>query len=220
MGKDLFTIYASIISIIGFILQLLNINDTIKKIILVLSLISLFILLVWLVFNSNLTTFNALIKNGNYFINSAKEKVVLFCGDLSWIDYYSNTILEVRSKNKKVEIFLPQHKYNYCMNNLAFKKMILNFKKNNVDIFVYENDEGIRGLLLDPDTYNSPEVMEIVIADKVRIKNKFLNMLIKKDIYIQQHFEYKNHSNRKICNLYISKSPTPTSSGGLQEAPQ
>ena len=148
MGKDLFTIYASIISIIGFILQLLNINDTIKKIILVLSLISLFILLVWLVFNSNLTTFNALIKNGNYFINSAKEKVVLFCGDLSWIDYYSNTILEVRSKNKKVEIFLPQHKYNYCMNNLAFKKMILNFKKNNVDIFVYENDEGIRGLLL------------------------------------------------------------------------
>lgn len=122
MGKDLFTIYASIISIIGFILQLLNINDTIKKIILVLSLISLFILLVWLVFNSNLTTFNALIKNGNYFINSAKEKVVLFCGDLSWIDYYSNTILEVRSKNKKVEIFLPQHKYNYCMNNLAFKK--------------------------------------------------------------------------------------------------
>lgn len=200
MKERIYSIYASTISIIGFILQLTNINEYVKTILFIISVISLVILLIITIINNNVVKRKKLIKFGNNILLNAKEKVVLFGGDMSWVNDYIESIKKLNIENKTIEIFFPESKYNNCDSKEEFSDRIEYLKNAGAKVYSINKDFGLRCILLDPDTYNSNDNMEIMITDRIS-RHKNDNM---KNKYAYRHLKYKNDTQRNICKSYIS----------------
>jgi len=200
MKERLFTIYTSGISILGFMLQLMSISDSVKTFFLVVSIILLVILLFVSFSHREIVKRKQLIDYGNRMILNTKEKLVLFGGDMSWTEDYIESIEKIYQENKKVEIFFPKEKYDNCDNNEEFFNRITELQKVGARVFSLEVDYGLRGILLDPDSYMSNDYMEIVITDRVRRHR----INAQKNKYLLKHFKYSKETDRNICKSYIS----------------
>lgn len=199
MLEHKYSLYASTISIIGFILQLTNVNIYIKNIILLISIVSLFALVVITLYTNGMKKRKRLMEYGNKIILSTKEKVVLFGGDLSWTSDYIKSIQTICSENKKVEIIFPKSKYENCDKDELLNR-IIDLQKAGAIVYSYNNDFGLRCILLDPDSFNTNEHMEIMLTERTyRHKtNTFKNK------YMMKHLKYLNTSQRDICKSYIA----------------
>lgn len=199
MFEHKYSLYASTISIVGFILQLTNVNIYVKNIILFISIASLSSLITVTLYSNGFKKRKQLMTFGNKIILSTKEKVVLFGGDLSWTDDYINSIQTICSENKKVEIIFPKSKYENCDKDELLNR-IISLQKAGAIVYSYNNDFGLRCILLDPDSFNTNEHMEIMLTERTyRHKSNTL-----KNKYIMKHLKYTNTSQKDICKSYIA----------------
>lgn len=199
MLEHKYSLYASTVSIVGFILQLFNVNIYIKNIILFISIISLVILVLITLYTSGQKKRKQLMNFGNKIILSTKEKVVLFGGDLSWTNDYLQSIQIVCAENKKVEIFFPNSKYENCDKDELLNR-IISLQKAGAVVYSYNNDFGLRCILLDPDSFNTNDHMEIMLTERTyRHQSNTL-----KNKYIMKHLKYSNASQKDICKSYIA----------------
>lgn len=199
MLEHKYSLYASTVSIIGFILQLTNVNIYIKNVILLISIVSLIALVAITLYSNGMKKRKQLMEFGNKIILSAKEKVVLFGGDLSWTADYIDTIRTVCAENKKVEIIFPETKYENCDKDELLNRIIL-LQKAGAMVYSYNNDFGLRCILLDPDSFNTNIHMEIMLTERMyRHRSNTL-----KNKYIMKHLKYSNASQRDICKSYIA----------------
>lgn len=193
------TIYVSIISIVGFILQLTRISNNLKTIILVVSLLSLFILLIFSLLNTDTINRKKLVKRANKIILNTKEKLVLFGGDMSWVDDYIESINKINKEHKVIEVFFPETKYINCDNDTLMGR-IIKLRKAGANVYSYKTDYGLRCIMLDPDSYNSNDYMEIMITDRI-----FRNSIDPfKNKYVYKHLRYIDRVHKNICKSYIS----------------
>ena len=199
MKERVYSIYASIISIIGFLLQLTQSSKGIKTFLLFASVISLVILVVVTLFNSDVVKRKKLIIRGNKVILSTRERAVLFGGDLSWTDDYLESIRTICNENKEVEIWLPKSKYENS-NNGEILNRINRLKGAGAKVFSYGIDFGLRCILIDPNSYKTNDYMEIMITD--RIYRHRVNSL--KNKYSLKHLRYRNITQKNICRSYIA----------------
>lgn len=199
MLEHKYSLYASTISIVGFILQLFDVNIYVKNIILFISIISLIVLVLITLYMSGKKRRKQLMNFGNKIILSTKEKVVLFGGDLSWTNDYLKSIQTICAENKKVEIIFPDSKYENCDKDELLNRIIL-LQEAGAVVYSYNNDFGLRCILLDPDSFNTNDNMEIMITERTyrhpsnTLKNK----------YILKYLKYSNASQKDICKSYIA----------------
>ena len=200
MNEHKYSLYASTISIIGFILQLTTVNDIIKNIILYISIFSLIVLILITLFNNDTIKREKLMHYGNKLILSTREKVILFGGDLSWTDDYIDSIKTLCEEHKQVEIFFPKSKYDNFDNNESMINRIILLQEAGATIYSFEKDFGLRCILLDPDSFNTNDHMEIMITDRVyRHENNPM-----KNKYTLKHLKYINDKQKNICKSYIA----------------
>lgn len=200
MKERIFSIYASSISIIAFITQLTNLNTIAKMILLVISVISLICLVVISFLKNDVVSRRKLIEEGNKIILNTKDKLVLFGGDLSWVDDYIASIKLMNKENKNIEVYFPESKYENCENNEEFLNRIIELSKAGAKVYSLNNDFGLRCIIIDPDTYSSNDNMEIMITDRISRHVKDHN----KNKYNFKHLKYANRTQKNICKSYIT----------------
>lgn len=200
MRERFFSMYASGISIIAFITQLTDLNQIAKNVLLVISVASLLFMFGVSFFKGDTVKRKRLIKTGNEIILNTREKLVLFGGDLSWTSDYIESIRTIKGENKEIEIYFPHSKYANSEYNEAFFDRIIELREAGAKVFSVEHDYGLRCIIVDPDSFNTNENMEIMITTRI-CRNRDNDLRNK---YSLKHLKYSNKYQRDICKSYIT----------------
>lgn len=167
---------------------------------LIVSVISLLCLIIISFVKNDVVNRKKLIKKGNKIILNTKEKLVLFGGDLSWVDDYIDSIKKMNSESKDIEVYFPESKYKNSKDNEEFLNRIIELRKAGAKVYSLNNDYGLRCIIIDPDTYNSNDNMEIMITDRILRHAKDNN----KNKYNFRYLKYSDNTQKNICKSYIT----------------
>lgn len=133
-------------------------------------------------------------------MENASENVVMFGGDLSWADEYSDTIKNLTKGSKTVEIILPAPKMTKAKSSVRDKinKRIEQLKDCGAEIYCTPEDIGLRCTLVD---VNTVEISDLRILSCKRVKNSFDDKA--KNQYRVYCFDSSDEYDKIMCNLFL-----------------
>lgn len=202
LKRNYFMIIASIISILGVILQLIPYIPKLFKIIsLGVIIILLFLSLFFTVYDRHIVKRKKVIKLGLNIIHNAMDKVVLFGGDLSWTDDYLDDLHAIILNNKTVEVLFPESKYNAAANGarILFDNRIANLKAIGATVYKFSQDVGLRCIMADPDTFSSPQDFKVFSSKSVKKHSINSN----KNKYLVECYNFNEEEHKSTCNSYL-----------------
>ncbi len=200
MSVDIIT---KVLTIIGFIIQLSPTITIQWKVVGIIVVAVSFIVAFIYSFNSRtIIDRKTMINRGKEIIRNATGKVALFGGDISWADDYSDDLKKILAEGKTVEVFYPLEKQISLSKKAssAFYERLGKLKVNGVKVYYFEVDLGLRCIITDPDTYQKPDDMKVLVAKRIKRHNKDQN----KNRYRALSFLYNQSGQNDICISYLT----------------
>ena len=200
--KDYFNVYGTILSLIGIFLQILpKVNSIVKTLALIFTIILLVVILIISYFDRKIVNRRRLIATGRRYIQNTVEKVVLFGGDLSWVDDYFDVLKQIKDDGKNVEVYFSKEKYDNLSENAKCKlhKRLDRLKEIQIPIKCFQDDAGLRCIIVDPNSFGHNDDMKLFAAK--RIKNDDKKNIAR---YHLHEYKYSDEVNREICKSFIT----------------
>ena len=192
----------NLIAVVGFGCQFLkNIPDWVRVSLLFMAS-GCIILLLYTTWKTNSTVRRKqMIKKGKEILRNTNNKVILFGGDLSWVDDYYQEICILMEQGKHVAVYFPESKYEKATNPNAKQNIIDRTRKLKgigVGIYMLKNDYGMRCFISDPDETVNHDNTKILLANCIKRHEKGEEY----NRYRVEVVDFRH--NQEVCKLIIT----------------
>lgn len=197
------TYVISAMSVIGFIMQALSEqNRYVQYIGVAIVLGTLVAALVQGIRSRTVVRRKTVIRRGKQIIQSAHSKIVLFGGDLSWVDDFLVLLKQVSDNGTVIEVIYPLERYDSLSPEAkkSFALRLDRLREAGASIYCVQLDIGLRCILVDPDTGHLPEHMRLLITN--RISKNLDNP--KKNKYQALLLSYADIRQKHLCIAYLA----------------
>ena len=187
-------------TIVGLVLQCIpNIPQLINNIVIFVLILALLLWLLFKVYNREVVRRPKMISMGKNILHNVKDSVVLFGGDLSWIDDYSASLIRLADNTKMVQVFFPLAKIKTMNKEIkeSFDVKIYELQNKGVKFYSIPEDYGLRCIISDPHAFNDNENLKILVAKRIDSAKNNSNK------YRIRQLNYSDYSDRDICKSYF-----------------
>ena len=208
--NGLISLIGLFITIVSFIIQAIpQLPEKFKYAVLIGTIASILIILlaynIYKFINRNVCNRKKLILRGKKIISNAKQSIIFFGGDLSWIDDYYNVIDTAINGSKLVEVYFPKIKYEQAPpdNKLKLKERLTKLKNIGVKIYCLDDDVNLRCIMVDSiDTSVAFVYDNFKLFTAQRIKTNLKKQ--EKNKYVVNILSYSNVITKDICQAFLT----------------
>ena len=204
-GRNLFQAIVNLCTIIALIIQCIDVPDSLSQFVPFIAYVVIALVIISIIVNiiskrKSVLTRDQLVEiTKNRMINST-GRIVMFGGDLSWTDDYTDTITKLTSNSQIVEIIYPLEKINNAKQSVKtrFEKNVQSLKQAGANIYCTEKDYHLRCTLIDVEIEQENENLTIISSKRVYKNISKPN----KNKYQTNILNYPNNDERSLCTSF------------------